>query len=270
MSHSESIANIAKALAAAQQQFPAVAKTCDNPFYKSKYADLDSIIAGVKEPLAKNGLSFSQLPGAYNDGVIEIATLLMHTSGEWLMSSLQMPVAKADPQGIGSAITYGRRYALQAICGISTEDDDDANSASAPEAIASDAQQTKPKAAAKPVPRPAATGDTIQVNRNEMNVHDGTYGPMLVFTHKKPAGNGRAWDITIRIFRNKQSAEWYDAIMLARPNDRLTLRVADVEKNGKTYTNVTGLAEINGAPWPPETSMLASEGDWTPTEEVPL
>jgi hypothetical protein len=117
---SESIKEIATALKDFQSQMVAIKKDSDNPFYKSKYADIASIIAEIKKPLADNGLSFSQFPTGDN----EITTILMHTSGEWLEGTFRITPDKNNPQGIGSAITYGRRYALGAVLGLATEDDD--------------------------------------------------------------------------------------------------------------------------------------------------
>lgn len=129
MTTSESIKEIATALAKAQSEFEGIIKDASNPFFKSKYATLDNIVTTVKPVLAKYGLSVSQGNEPTESGII-VTTLLMHTSGEWLRSELSMPVVKNDPQGYGSAITYGRRYAYSAILGVATEEDDDANSAS--------------------------------------------------------------------------------------------------------------------------------------------
>lgn len=123
MTHSESIKEIATALNKAQSQMQNVKKTSANPFFKSKYADLAECWETARKPLADNGLSIIQCPeGTGSDVTIE--TILLHTSGEWISSKLSMKPVKPDPQGIGSCITYGRRYALCAIVGISPEDDD--------------------------------------------------------------------------------------------------------------------------------------------------
>jgi hypothetical protein len=130
MNKSESIMEIAKALCQFQAEIKNPANSANNPFFKSKYAPLNEILNLVRPSLSKYGLSVLQMPSS-NDGDVVITTLLMHSSGEWIESCpLRMKPAKNDPQGIGSAITYGRRYALSAILGISSEDDDDGNSAS--------------------------------------------------------------------------------------------------------------------------------------------
>lgn len=130
MNKSESIMEIAKALCQFQAEIKNPANSANNPFFKSKYAPLNEILNLVRPSLSKYGLSVLQMPSS-NDGDVVITTLLMHSSGEWIeFCPLRMKPAKNDPQGIGSAITYGRRYALSAILGISSEDDDDGNSAS--------------------------------------------------------------------------------------------------------------------------------------------
>ena len=125
MNKSESISNLAKALCKAQNEMGGAVKDAKNPFFKSNYADLTSIIKAIKEPFASNGLSYSQFPVTSDGGGgVGVVTVLMHSSGEWLESEFYLPLAKKDPQGGGSAITYARRYALQAMAGIPTADDD--------------------------------------------------------------------------------------------------------------------------------------------------
>jgi hypothetical protein len=124
---SESIKELATALSKFQGEITPAPKDSTNPFFKSKYSDIATIIEHAKPVLVKNGLALSQLPS--NDGdLVNVTTLLLHTSGEWLSSTLSMKPVKVDPQAIGSCITYIRRYSL-AILGIVTEEDDDGNSA---------------------------------------------------------------------------------------------------------------------------------------------
>lgn len=120
---SESIGKLAEALAKAQGEIKNAVKDAANPFFKSKYADLASIRDACAGPLAANGLAVIQTPRATEAGV-EVETLLAHSSGEWIADTLALPVAKADAQGIGSAITYARRYTLAAFAGVAAEDDD--------------------------------------------------------------------------------------------------------------------------------------------------
>ena len=125
MEKSESIAELAKALALVQGQIKGAVKTSENPFFKAKYADLSSVWEACRKPLSANNLAVVQTTD-FIDGYpgVVIETILLHSSGEWISGRLGMSPAKTDPQGIGSAITYARRYALAAIVGIAPEDDD--------------------------------------------------------------------------------------------------------------------------------------------------
>ena len=125
MKQSESITELATALCSAQAEMGGAVKDSNNPFFKSNYADLTSVIKVIKEPFAKHGLSFVQLPVTSVGGNgIGVATMLMHDSGQWIQSEYLLPMDKVTPQGAGSAITYARRYALQALAGIPSVDDD--------------------------------------------------------------------------------------------------------------------------------------------------
>ncbi len=123
MEISESIKEIASAMNKAQADMTAAKKDANNPFFKSKYADLGSVIKALKEAFAEHGLSYVQSPEMDDNGV-GVTTMIMHTSGEWIKGTLHIPMAKKDPQGAGSAITYARRYALQAMIGLPSADDD--------------------------------------------------------------------------------------------------------------------------------------------------
>ena len=123
MNKSESINELAAALAKAQSEMKGAVKDSNNPFFKSKYADLSSVWDACRAPLTKNGISVVQMPSAAED-VITVDTTLLHSSGQWISSSLYARPSKNDPQGIGSCITYLRRYSLSAMVGIAPEDDD--------------------------------------------------------------------------------------------------------------------------------------------------
>lgn len=123
MKSSESINELASALCNAQGQMGGAVKDSANPFFKSSYADLTSVIKAIKQPFADNGLSYTQFPVSNENGV-GVSTRLMHISGQWLEMEYTLPTVKKDPQASGSAITYARRYALQSIAGIPTADDD--------------------------------------------------------------------------------------------------------------------------------------------------
>lgn len=132
MNSSESIKELAGALHKAQGKIKAALKDSTNPHFRSKYADLSSVIEAVKQPLLDAGITYLQgIEDA--DGGVVVETMLLHTSGEWISSKLRIPATKQDAQGFGSAITYGRRYGLQSMCGVPAEDDDgNAATASAP------------------------------------------------------------------------------------------------------------------------------------------
>ena len=125
MKKSEQVDKLAAALCKAQAEMGGAVKDAKNPFFKSSYADLTSVIKAIKEPFANNGLSYSQFPvTSEGGGGVGVVTVLLHSSGQWIESEFYLPLAKKDPQGGGSAITYARRYALQAMAGIPTADDD--------------------------------------------------------------------------------------------------------------------------------------------------
>ena len=130
MVKSESIGKLAEALSKAQGEYKSVEKNCVNPFFKSKYADLSSIIDATREALSKNGLSFIQTNRLSEGGKLIIITTLMHISGEWVEGELAMTPVKADPQAGGSCLTYLRRYSLQQMLGVAAEDEDDGHEAS--------------------------------------------------------------------------------------------------------------------------------------------
>lgn len=123
MDKSESIKELATALNKAQDEMGGADKSAANPFFKSKYADLASVVRAIKQPFADNGLSYSQFP-FYEEGCAGVETFLMHKSGEWMSSRLSLPLGKKDAQGAGSAITYARRYSLQSMAGVPSDDDD--------------------------------------------------------------------------------------------------------------------------------------------------
>ena len=123
MQKSESIKELASALNQAQAEMSGAKKKATNPFFKSKYSDMNAVVDAIRQPFCDNGLSYSQFP-LFEAGCVGVETILMHTSGEWISSTLMLPMTKQDPQAAGSAITYARRYSLQSIAGIPSEDDD--------------------------------------------------------------------------------------------------------------------------------------------------
>lgn len=120
----EKMDKIAAALVKAQKGFAPALKTSTNPHFKSKYADLAACVEAVIDSLNNQGVYLLQKQHPVEGGV-GIETVFIHESGETMSSGiLEVPAAKQDPQGYGSALTYARRYSLMAACGIAPEDDD--------------------------------------------------------------------------------------------------------------------------------------------------
>lgn len=132
---SEQINELAGALCEAQKQIGFAEKTSNNPFFKSRYADLASVWNACREPLTNNGLCVTQLPnGLSADGGVRLTTKLLHKSGQWISSEIIVNASRkagvaATPHELGSAISYARRYSLAAIVGV-IQADDDGNAAS--------------------------------------------------------------------------------------------------------------------------------------------
>lgn len=126
MRTSESIAELAKALATAQGEMKNAKLNKVNPHFKSRYADLAEIRDTVTPALTRHGLSVAQGTDMTESGLV-VVTRLMHLSGQWIES--RYPIAIDKPQAMGSAYTYAKRYSLAAICNIAADEDDDANAA---------------------------------------------------------------------------------------------------------------------------------------------
>lgn len=125
MNKSESIAGLAAALAKAQGAMKGALKDSANPFFKSKYADLASVVDAIRAAFSANGLSYIQTVEPSDKDEVRVETTLLHSSGEWISCGiLSLPVSKVDAQGYGSALTYARRYSLSAAVGVAPEDDD--------------------------------------------------------------------------------------------------------------------------------------------------
>jgi hypothetical protein len=175
MKTSESISKIAPALLAAQRAIRFATKDASNPHFKSKYADLPGVIDAVKGPLNDAGIIFIQSPSPSDDGKLHLTTRLIHESGEWIEDTAVTPLQKSDPQGVGSAITYMRRYSLAAITGL-YQDDDDGNAASG---VGQRAQQEQKPQAMKPADvkrhlaaiKGAKTGDALKAAFNAARTH---------------------------------------------------------------------------------------------------
>lgn len=131
MNHSEQINELAAALSKAQGAIKSAVKAKENPFFKSRYADLPSIMAVCRDALTSNGLAVTQVSD-FDGPEMWLDTMLIHSSGQWIAGRYPIRPVKNDPQGLGSAQSYARRYALMAMVGIVADDDseDDGNLAS--------------------------------------------------------------------------------------------------------------------------------------------
>jgi len=150
MKTSDTIGKISLALLKAQRKMGAATKDAKNPFFKSNYADLGSVMEVCKDPLNEEGIVILQ-PVSSNEAGHFVETRLLHESGEFISTeSMRLELNKVDMQQLGSAITYARRYQLQSLLSIPAEDDDGEKSMNrnAP------TQQAKPAAPAKPAPAP--------------------------------------------------------------------------------------------------------------------
>ena len=133
MKTSESIKSIAIALVDSQTKIRFAIKDSTNPHFKSRYADLGSVIDAIKESLNLNGIAFIQTPTESATGTLALTTRLLHSSGEWIEDTAVCPLQKNDPQGYGSALTYLRRYSLASITGLYQDDDDGESTRMKPE-----------------------------------------------------------------------------------------------------------------------------------------
>jgi len=135
---SEKVDLLVTALVKFNEEMGVVAKKSKNPFFRSEYADLPSILEAIKEPMVKNNLTINHFPVGDN----RLITRLSHTSGQYFQGMSYMRAVKDDPQGRGSVITYMMRYAVGAHLGLSIDKDDDANQAT--HRTASAAQKSTP------------------------------------------------------------------------------------------------------------------------------
>jgi hypothetical protein len=129
MKTSEQIIEISKAMNLAQREMRPAIKDSTNPHFRSKYSDLASVMEAIREPIGNNGLSIWQDATLEESGV-SVTTRIVHVSGQWVeFGPLTIPLGKKDAHAVGSACSYGKRYALCAALGVVSDDDDDGNKA---------------------------------------------------------------------------------------------------------------------------------------------
>lgn len=141
MNKSESISELSKALAKFQENVKQPLKDKNNPFFKSKYVPLENVVEAITQEAPEHGLSFVQWALNDDTGRVGVATMLMHESGEFIeFDPVHMKADKETAQGAGALITYLKRYALSAVFGITSDQDDDGNGASGNKAVKSATQ----------------------------------------------------------------------------------------------------------------------------------
>lgn len=160
-------APLAKAIVAAQKATESIKKAATNPAFKSKYADLAHVVEGVIPALNGAGVAVIQSP-AFDGDMVSVETMMLHESGAAVSSTLRLRPSKTDPQGIGSAITYARRYALLAMTGAAPEDDD-GNAASGP---AEPRERPEPKRAEVKPPTLAERADRLEATLKAVKTAD--------------------------------------------------------------------------------------------------
>lgn len=207
---SESIKNIAVALAKFNGEVSKIDKDSTNPHFRNKYASLDNIIDEVRPILTKHGLSIIQMPGGDGEK-FTMTTMLIHESGEWIESEpIVMRPVKNDPQGIGSCATYARRYSLAAFLSLNTGEDDDGNAATQPTTPTQTRQSTPPTNTTQPQQKPPTpTGDNFisqaQANyairlKKEKHINDDDFRRMVA---EHSEGNMDVYQLT-----KKQASEF--------------------------------------------------------------
>lgn len=165
MKRSETINELAVSLVKFNSEVTKIAKDAANPFFKNNYATLDTIIDAIRPILNKNGLSIMQFPTSDGE-LVYVTTYLLHESGEFMESDpLAMKPVKNDPQAIGSAITYARRYSLQAFLNLNTGEDDDGNIASQkPEQMKETQNKSKDK------PKPNNNNSGVKISQKQLKL----------------------------------------------------------------------------------------------------
>lgn len=221
---------ISKALLEAQKKIGPLVKTEINPLYGSRYADLAAVTDAVKGPLNESGIILMQGACVWEkDGrqVLSVETALVHAeSGEWVRNVLNLvpvadviargrdgepPITAVTPQTIGKSITYARRYALQAICGIAAEDDDDANGASKP-------MPQAPRRESEPAPVKEVEGGT-EIEGVFSNFRKRTYDDGSVVYFGK-LGNWQVWTKDQKVLEGLEKAQGTQITVLGKKSEK--------------------------------------------------
>ena len=179
LQRSESINELATALAKAQGEFQPAKMNAVNPFLKNHYADLGSIIGSAKSACAKYGLAVAQ-PATAIDGQVTVTTLLMHQSGQWLSSEMTLPLldSKNMAQAAGSIITYLRRYSIAAMLGIYADEDTDGEKQPAKQAEVGDKQKQPSNNGHEPDPEQPAIPEPVMAAMERKGRDGRKYGEL--------------------------------------------------------------------------------------------
>jgi hypothetical protein len=207
MDKSDQINELAFGLSQFQGEMKAVAFDATNPFFRSKYATLSALVDNASKLLTKYGLAVSQLP--YAEG--GVYTILMHKSGQWIGMGVKLNPTKNDPQGVGSAITYARRYAYAAVLGLVSEADDDGNAASQP--VAQAIQKVASAPVVKPFVYPKSSSRTIEGILMSSKTKTGTSQAGKQYTVTEYVIKDGHNDLIISCFGSKIDAEdWSEVV----------------------------------------------------------
>lgn len=192
-----SSATLAEALVAAQAAMPAVTPDGINPHFSSKFVTLGKLLSKTRPILNQHGITLVQMPSQTPDGQPALTTRLVHKSGESTESTMPLLLAKKDPQGLGSALTYARRYALAAALAIADQEDDDGNAGSEPAPASK--PQTKvstPSLDPKRVDQIATGFKALSLNFNEIGLLLGSCGIDGLRANSKQAVEERISSLT--------------------------------------------------------------------------
>lgn len=223
--HSESINDIMAALSKAQAVMSAASKDSSNPYYNSKYADLNSVWNACRDALSKHGLAVTQTMQYKADGSLQLVTILGHLSGQWIKSYLPIRYSenvteinkygkevKANPlQKLGSCLTYLRRYALAAIVGVAPDEDDDGNNM-----------------AGEPFPQQAVSGPSQQKNVQTATTY-AKISPAQVKQLREVISSDYESEL-LKYFGNKVGAKSLEDIPAVNFNDIYKAAVKRMEK----------------------------------------
>jgi hypothetical protein len=227
MKTSDQIDLLSAALVAMHAEIENVKADSENPHFRSKYIDLTSVRMAIKEPLAKNGLAILQLP-SHLDGELALTTRIVHKSGQWLEDTCKFLIDKPTMQGLGSAITYMKRYSLGALTGIAEADDDGNEATRFPKDLPN---HLKPKQGYVPTP--------VVVTKVGIPASDAQR--KLIFATSKELGLDEAAlkEFFFMVTEKSTSKEWNTADI-----DKLVKAIADFKKGKPVGSDGTMFADI--------------------------